>query len=382
MALPMETLAVEAWLEGARGAPYGWTSLVMLSIAGLLLFALKKKGQTVAESPKRKTLGIREELTETDYLDMGMPQELHLEGGFFPATELLHSNSSHAYSFHNERCSGLFLALHRPTFDKRLDASNNYAYGSYFAGKKRLWELRFQIQVRHPVRGKDLHFAFELEEFVPMNAAQKRTMEVLLAVMRRVIADRLYHSIGDDPAVVEGEAEVGLTAFPLWSFDHFLESEGTPPDLTDPNLHEVGHMRSGQLQEHKDLMDNVTLMPGKTYTLCFWGPSRFMDMINWTVIGVPVFTPCDFNLLVGLPPLHMVLYTLDDSEEKRHLQSRKKYFFRCAFWSSLKRPSANVVKRYAGASLDKLKEAENAHRRRESVATNGFSRLNVFQCCT
>ena len=27
-----------------------------------------------------------------------------------------------------------------------------------------------------------------------------------------------------------------------------------------------------------------------------------------------------------------------DEEEKRHLQSRKTYYFRCCFWSSLKRP--------------------------------------------
>jgi len=87
---------------------------------------------------------------------------------------------------------------------------------------------------------------------------------------------------------------------------------------------------------------------GPTYTFSFWGISKFLDNINWKV-KLSAST-IDFNTFCGAPPVYMVVYTLKpeecdediDSEQKpdtRHLESRKSYLLRVAFWSSKKRPS-------------------------------------------
>merc|ERR1711990_484672 len=93
-------------------------------------------------------------------------------------------------------------------------------------------------------------------------------------------------------------------------------------------------------QEINDLVKSFEL--GPTYTFAFWGNSRFLDVINWKVVGIPLVTPVDFNQFAGSPPVHLVLYSLeprsDGQADDRHVQSRKKFFFRGAVWSSLRRP--------------------------------------------
>merc|ERR1719203_590032 len=82
---------------------------------------------------------------------------------------------------------------------------------------------------------------------------------------------------------------------------------------------------------------------GPVYTFAFWGISRFLDVINWKVVGIPIATPIDFNQFAGGPPVHLVLYSLEPpadggQADERHVQSRKKFYFRGAVWSSQKRP--------------------------------------------
>merc|ERR1712146_174780 len=62
----------------------------------------------------------------------------------------------------------------------------------------------------------------------------------------------------------------------------------------------------------------------------------------------------NFDHFCGRPPLHVVLYELGSpfegtaQNEKRHLQSRKKYFFHLAFWSSLKPPTPTKLQELLG----------------------------------
>ena len=41
------------------------------------------------------------------------------------------------------------------------------------------------------------HNLLRLEEYVPVNAATKRVMDLSVAGMRQVVGDRLYHTLGD-----------------------------------------------------------------------------------------------------------------------------------------------------------------------------------------
>jgi len=365
-----------------------WTfasSLILAILIGACL--MSSVGVKRAASGTATAATSLVEFDEEDFLSMGMPEQPHLEGGFQPPNRLIHSNSAEAFDFDNENCKGQFLPLHRPTYDSRLNDSGQYHYGEHFTGKKRLWELRLRLQFKRRLNQTDLFFAVELEEYVPLSAATKRVMDLSVGGMRQVVGDRLYHTPGD-PTEVAGERERPTIAMPLWTFDQFIETpEGeTPPELTDPNLHEHGHRRFGQLREYRRMVDSLDLRPGPTFTFCFWGVSRFCDVIEWQATGIPIFTPLDLNLYCGRPPLHLVLYTLEGAgtgEEKRHLQSRKTYFFRCGFWSSLKRPSKEVVRYFAGRSIELLRCASNRRRKHNSGNPSGLSifGLNVFQCC-
>ena len=126
-----------AWMLGTSSAvatfvgPEAFT--VSLLLAALLAVALQKK-------EKKAVKVVLDSLVEEDFMNMGMPLEPHLEGGFLPPTRLIHSNSSEAFDFENENCSGQFLVLHRPTQDPELNSSGAYPYGDYFEGKK--WRRR------------------------------------------------------------------------------------------------------------------------------------------------------------------------------------------------------------------------------------------------
>lgn len=297
------------------------------------------------------------DLSEEDFLSMGMPAEPHCEAGFQPATQLMHSNSAEAYDFDNELCKGQFLALHRPTHDRRLDQSGKYRYGDHFHGRKRLWELRFRLQCKRPIQQEELFFGNEMEEFVPMNAAAQSILNFTVNALEMVVGKLSYKSPGDPPEVA-GERERPVITLPLWSFDQFIVTEegATPPELTDPNLHNLGHKRCGQMRKYQDMVNGLELVPGPTFTFCIWGVSRFLDVIQWKLaVPIPFLGPLDLNQFVGKPPMHIVLYTLEDAgNEKRHLQSRKRYLFRLSFWSSLQRPKHEDVRRFAGHSLQRL----------------------------
>merc|ERR1712060_282632 len=92
---------------------------------------------------------------------------------------------------------------------------------------------------------------------------------------------------------------------------------------------------------------------GPTYTFGAWGVARFLDVLKWKVVGIPIVTPLDFDLFAGGPPIYMQLYSLvkqvkkgeSGKEETRHLQSRKKYYFRAAIWSSDRRPDRERFER-------------------------------------
>ncbi|CAJ1351063.1 unnamed protein product [Effrenium voratum] len=301
----------EVWSVGS--------SILLAALVGALALSLGKKSKAASFGSDAASNNVTDQsafddLIDEDFVTMGMPAEPHLEGGFQPPTRLIHSNSHDAFAFDNEmNCSGLFLVLHRPTYDSQLNNSSSYLYGDYFEGKKRLWELRFRVQFKRRVPQSDLFFGVELEEYVPVNAATKRVMDLSVAGMRQVVGDRLYHTLGDQDPV---ESERPAIMMPLWAFDQFIETpEGeTPPDLSDPNLPEYGHKRVGQIREYKRLMDSLDLRPGPTFTFCFWGVSRFCDVIGWQATGIPIFTPLDLNLYCGKPPLHLVLYTLQGGQ--------------------------------------------------------------------
>merc|ERR1712060_449079 len=152
---------------------------------------------------------------------------------------------------------------------------------------------------------------------------------------------------GDDPSSGPGPHEKPVFTMPLWAYDQFIVTwEGEqPPDLADPQFGDFGAKRADDRAGFIKDISQLELRAGPTYTFAFWGISQFLDNIKWELRKVIPFKPIDFNLFCGAPPVHIVLYTLrPEGEEQRHLQRRKNYYFRLAFWSSRASPDPRKLR--------------------------------------
>merc|ERR1712110_925705 len=108
--------------------------------------------------------------------------------------------------------------------------------------------------------------------------------------------------------------------------------------------------------------------PGPTYTFAFWGISQLFDALKWEIkITGPGI---DFNRFCGCPPVHLVLYTLQDEaanrNERRHLESRKSYLMRFAFWSSMGPPSDRHIRQL----IPSFDECSDVLRRHSTMENN------------
>jgi len=302
----------------------------------------------------------------------------NLQGTFVPSVDgLLEANAASPWPFENEFSVGRFLPMHRPTHDRALDRSGDWRYGAHFKGRKRLWEMRLQMQFKVDVT-EPMRFGIELEEYVPLNSATKCLMSTTVAALRSVAGTDLYHSPGDDPGVAKGEVEKPVFSMPMWAFDQFIVTPAgeEPPDMTDPHFHEFGHKRVDDRPGFIKAMSDLQLKAGPTYTFSFWGISQFLDDIQWQVQKVIPFKPIDFNLFCGAPPVALVLYTLTPHDsEQRHLQTRKNYYFRLAFWSSLKPPSVEKIRQL----IPKRVGGDAMHDAMVRKRPKGWS--STFACC-
>lgn len=292
-----------------------------------------------------------------DFDNLEMPDEPHVEIALDPPCGLHLSNPKEAYKFENDFCTGTYLFFHPPAMDGSSEGPNGMDYNEYFIGKSRLWEIRLQLRFKKaPTPDMDLFFGVELDEYVPLSMASRQSQNLVTAALRQAVGG-VYQSPGDNPAKVDGEREPPVCVLPLWAFDQFIITPegGKPPNLADPEFSNLGTKRYKRVAEYKKEMESLQrdLTVGTTYTLAFWGVSRFLDVINWMVIGIPVATPIDFNKFAGRPPVGVVLYGMKQGEgqqsnDKRHLRSKKSYYWRASIWSSGKRPERSRVEALTG----------------------------------
>lgn len=324
---------------------------------------------------------------EESFRRLGAPETTHEEGCMIPSHGLILGNSPEASPFRNENGHGKFLVMHRATHDRQLDKSGDYQYGSYFHGKKRLWEARVQFNFTSPPNVKDVYFGVELGEYVPMNAATKAMMATMVRTLKNVVGNQIHHSAGDNPENASGELERPVFVMPMFAFDQYIitpENE-TPPDLGDEIIPELGSKRVGRVREFKQELNDLELKVGPTYTFCFWGISQWLDKLNWQV-KMPFFSPFDLNKFCGNPPVQVVIYTLREDEDHRHLQRRKDYFLNVAFWSSAKRPNVAKLSELLGPELlvreDDVMPGARAGTKGVSARSDAYQGSGgLFACC-
>lgn len=367
-----------------------WSLLTPTSVAGvsialaaawlLLLHVQSKKASVLAEPAALE--GSAGEPQASCVSAGEMREGPNLQGTFIPSTGLVYANQPQPSEFETDNTVGLFLPLHRPTWNKALDKSCRYPHGGHFIGRKRLWEMRFQFRFKQDVT-TPLLLGIELEQYVPLNAASKKLMSMTVAALRKVAGSDLYHSPGDDPRRVVEPHEKPVFSMPLWAVDQYIVTPEweEPPDLTDPDFSELGTKRTDGRAAFIAEISALKLQAGPTYTFALWGISQFLDQINWEMTKIIPFRNFDFNLFCGAPPVHLVFYNLLDDPvgERRHLQSRKNYYFRLAFWSSKHPPSQEKVRALMPRNDGDEPPAERAAKKRRGWSHKLHA---AFACCS
>jgi len=373
-------------IDTAQLGPFGWFALLTSMIA-IWELAKRAVAKLLGEN-KPDVLLPGERICMEDYGNVQIPQEPHVEIVLDPPSGLHHSNPKEPYAFENDNCQGKYLYFHPPTGEATALGPGGMSYGEYFAHKSRLWEIRIQFRFKRPPDpDADMFFGIELEEYVPLSMATKQAQKMVLAAVNQAVGG-LYQSLGDDPRATQGEREKPCCVLPLLAFDQFVETpEGQqPPSLSDPQFPTLGSRRYKRVAEYAEEIKALQqgFRVGPCYTLAFWGTSRFLDVLSWMLIGIPVATPMDLNRFAGKPPVYAVLYSLTPGPEgeKRHVQSRKRNFFRAALWSSTRRPDRAIFERLVGADSKDAPPSGPALKPKKSLRRRIARFLQSFETCT
>lgn len=286
------------------------------------------------------------------------------------------SNHPAPTCFDCDCCRGSFLALHRPTCNRNLDASGSYPFSEHMHGRKRLWEFRWQLSFHKKVIGK-IFMGLEQDKYVPVTWAQRFFAQNVVAILRRASGGAMYQSYGDDPACQKGEMERPTVVFPLSLVDQLIvtPSDQMPPSLSDSFFPSFGITKADNRKAFHKAISELEFVPGPTYTFGFWCVSQYADGIGWRAPATAILPEMKF-LDIGInPPCYFVMYALKsqlDGEkiDSRHLDSRKAYMFRTAYWSTLVPPD-----------LDRAKELQHCGQEPPPTSSKRHARGTNWGCC-
>jgi len=218
---------------------------------------------------------------------------------------------------------------------------------------RRLWEHRIQFTMKRRVDGQTF-FGVEQDKFQKVPWRQRAAAAPVVAALRKA-AGGLYQSYGDDPQKTQGEAERPIVAFPLAMMDQFIFTpEGqTPPDLTDPKFPELGALKTNDRAGLRATLRALDFAPGPTFTFGFWCIAQYLDTLQWHAPRT-MLPPLSLLKLGIYPPGFITMYSVkqDDQHnpEHRHLDSKKVYLWRVAFWSSHMPPNATRARELMSGS--------------------------------
>jgi len=260
-----------------------------------------------------------------------------------PATEV-DVSSQLVLPISNELFEGVQYFAHRPTHNPSLAAE--WPAAELFGSRRRLWEFRIQGQFTRPVTDP-LYLAMVLDTYVPMRWATTKVFSILVGICQRLLGldgKELYQSHGDKPeAKGSQERELPTLATGLVGTDQVIVSDpGSEPDISS-DLSGLGTLRTSGISAYRKFVSELDLRPGKVFTFCFWGPSRFLDIVQDAVTAIPG-KHISLASMNGGQPFHLSMYTIPAGESK-HLSSKKQVVVDFLVGAATTKLSASAVER-------------------------------------
>jgi len=261
----------------------------------------------------------------------------------------------------NNNFEGQTLMMHRSR-----DGADHGPYEAYFAGRIRRWELRIQGRFLKKPKGK-LFAGCVMQDFdysIPPSWFSSSLGSLGFGPLEAVLGGHLYFtwgSRGDDAA--RPSAEFAALVGGLSVFDQVIVTPAgeAPPALCE-DLSSLGLRRADMAASAYDNMTQkiaAGINTEETYTFCFWGASRFIDIIGDGLVNLIPLVP-QLNLsstLLGDWPAHFVMYslgddnqgadgTVSDEQPRRHPEVDKTYYVDLMAWNSEIPPNDKVLTQY------------------------------------
>jgi hypothetical protein len=216
-------------------------------------------------------------------------------------------------------------------------------YYRHFHKRRRLWEMRVQGRFRRRPEG-DMFIGIVLRDF-NYNQAVESSSVVVKKMACALVRYDLYMHWGDRcEASRLPDAELSHMVTNMTGWDQIIVSPaGEEPPAINGNLAGLGLERKEEgLKEYGKACEKVfqEIDLESTYTMSFYGVSQLLDVLHWQFIfaqmGIGARMP--ISRFFQEWPIHACMYELDrkqlSKDDKRHLESRKRYYLDICVWSN------------------------------------------------
>jgi len=256
-------------------------------------------------------------------------------------------NAANPIPFDNTLFTGKLTLMFKPKNHSEL---RDYPYRWHFHNRKRIWECRLQGRFKKMPTG-ELFVGLVLKDFDYNQAVAWHSRFVRNAGLAFAKVYGPYMNWGDRcEHACKPDAELSHCVTDMTGWDQMIVTRRgeEPPNLAS-DLSGMGLLRGGPggmgVSAYKaavnSLMEGMTTE--NTYTMCFWGCSQVVDVVIWQVSFSRAISGMEMDTFFANNPLHGVVYELDwtgvSSEDRRHLESRKRYYADFMFWSNKVKPT-------------------------------------------
>jgi hypothetical protein len=232
------------------------------------------------------------------------------------ATTVVPVNSPRPVEFKNANFQGRVIFLHRDFSDTHF---------SYFASKKRFWELRWQGRFLRPPSGP-VYIGAELRQPLPEHGFLLRTTALCALAFARTVASargaRMECNYEDEIS------DRRFVLFPLLSADVKIASDSasSAPDI------------AAAQDLIPDVNFDVEISDQKIYTFGFY--TMYTDLGNWCFANFPIISGKSLAAFAGYQPIYAVMR----EDEKYYLEMKFTHDIRSpAFESAISDPDDQIA---------------------------------------